>query len=70
MLWAFRTKAIQMSATLPSVAIGKATRLPASDFDVSSGNRFPTIFFPIFSGFKPCFKLFCSCLMKLPPARN
>jgi hypothetical protein len=59
-----------MSAILPPAASGKWIELPARDFDVSSGKRFPTISFPVFLGFSPFFKLLCSCFMKLPPIRN
>ncbi len=50
MSWALRTKAIQISVTFPFTASGNVTTLPASDFDVISGNGCPRIFFPIFSG--------------------
>jgi hypothetical protein len=70
MLWALRTKAMQMSVTFPSTIFGKVTTLPARDFDVISGKGFPIIFFSIFSGFAPCFNVPCSSFIKLPPIRN
>ncbi|KKG16860.1 hypothetical protein EO98_02815 [Methanosarcina sp. 2.H.T.1A.6] len=59
MLCELRTKAIKMSATFPFTAPGRVTTLPASDFDVISGNGCPIISFPIF-------ELLCSALMKSP----
>ena len=70
MLWALRTKAIQMSVTFPSAVSGRVTTLPARDFDVTFGKGCPIIFFSIFIGSAPCFEVYCSSLMKLPPFRN
>jgi len=75
MLWALRTKAIQMSATVPSAVSGRVTTLPARDFDVISGKRCPTIVFRIFSRSLFCPEvsfpgISCSDLIKLPLIRN
>jgi hypothetical protein len=56
-----------MSVTFPSAVSGRVTSLPARDFDVTSGKGCPIIFCSIFTGSEPCFDVYCSSLMKLPP---